>query len=815
MSVEPLTAAHLFHRCDPAQFDFQTTAELEELTEVIGQHRAIEAVRFGVGIRREGYNLYVMGPPGVGKHTLIGEYLKERAKDQPAPPDWVYVNNFEHPDKPQALRLAAGQGQRLRQDMEHFIEELAGSIPAAFESDEYRNHIQNIEDELKERQEKGFAELSEEAGKHSIKLFRTPSGFAFAPMRDGEVVGPEEFAKWSQEQQTRTEQVVSVLQERLQRILQQIPAWRRETRERVKALNKEVTMSVVGHLIDELKASYAELPPVVAWLDALRQDVVDNVKDFLKPEDGSEGIPGQQQESDPRGLHRYKVNVMVDNSKTKGAPVTYLDNPTYLNLVGRAEHVAQYGALLTDFTLLKPGSLHAASGGYLVVDAHKLLTHVYAWEGLKRALYANEIRIESLEKLLSLVSTVSLEPEAIPLNVKVVLVGDRMLYYLLHAYDPDFAELFKVTADFEGEIDRTEANNQLYARFVATLTKKDKLRPFERGAVARIIEHGARLVEDSEKLSTHMRSIADVLREADYWAGEAQRDIVCAEDVQRAIDHQIFRVSRVRERIQEEIRRNTIYIDTSGERVGQINGLSVLSVGNFAFGQPSRITATVHIGEGHVIDIEREVELGGPIHSKGVLILSSFMASRYAQNHPLSLSAGLVFEQSYGGVDGDSASLAELCALLSALSGEPIRQSFAMTGSVNQHGQVQPIGGVNEKVEGFFDVCVARGLTGDQGVLIPASNVKHLMLRHDVVQACAEGRFRLFAVETVDQAIELLTGTSAGTEDADGHYPEDSINGRVQARLTEMSLIRQTFAEQAKEKLKGEDDEPGIKLNEP
>lgn len=812
--VAPLSASGLFQRCDPDQFEFDTTAELDGLSGIIGQDRALEAVRFGVGIRREGYNLYVMGPPGVGKHTLIRQFLGDKARQQPAPSDWVYVNNFDQTHRPQALRLPSGKGHQLAKDMEHFVEELTGSIPAAFESDEYRTHVQNVEDELKEQQEHAFGELSEEAAQHQIKLFRTPSGFAFAPMREGEVVGPEEFAKWSHEEQEKTEEIVSNLQERLQRIIQQIPLWRRDTRERLKKLNHEVALSVVGHLIDELKQRYADLPQVTAWFDELQQDVVDNVKDFLKSEEGETTIGGQQQESDPRALHRYKVNVMVDNGRTQGAPVVYLDNPTYLNLVGRAEHVAQFGALLTDFTLLKPGALHEASGGYLIVDAHKLLTHAYAWEGLKRALYANEIRIESLEKMLSLVSTVSLEPEPIPLDVKVIVVGDRMLYYLLHAYDPDFAELFKVEADFESEIVRNADNNHLYARYIATEAKKDGLRPFDRGAVARVIEHGARLVEDSERLSAHMRSIADVLREADYWAGEAGRDIVTAGDVQAAVDHQLFRASRVRERIQDEIQRNTIYIDTDGARVGQINGLSVLSMGNHSFGQPSRITATVHIGEGHVVDIEREVELGGPIHSKGVLILSSFIAARYAQDHPLSLSASLVFEQSYGGVDGDSASLAELCTLLSALAGIPIRQSLAMTGSVNQHGQVQPIGGVNEKIEGFFEVCRNRGLTGDQGVLIPASNVKHLMLRADVVTAAEQGRFHIYPVETVDQAIELLTGVPAGQPDAQWQYPEGSVNRQVQERLTEMSLVRQTFADQAKEREKDDDKGPGVKLDE-
>ncbi|WP_127477619.1 Lon protease family protein [Sulfurivermis fontis] len=793
---EPLAPDALYKRCDPGLFSFETTAELPDVSGIIGQNRAIGAVRFGVNIQREGYNLYVMGPPGIGKHTLVRQFLEQKAAGRTTPDDWCYVNNFEQGHKPHALRLPPGRGTALKRDMEKLVEELGVVLPATFEGEEYRSRIQALEEELKERQEHGFSNLAEEAGNHNIKLFRTPSGFAFAPLKDDEVLGPDEFEKLPKEEQTRIEQVVAALQEKLQALIRQIPQWRKETREKVKDLNRETTRTAVSHLIDEVKERYADLPRVVEYLATVEQDVIDNVRNFVHGDEGSEGMPDGKGES----LHRYQVNVLVDNKDTEGAPIVYLDNPTYLNLVGRAEHIAQFGTLITDFTLIKPGALHQACGGYLLVDAYKLLTHPFAWEGLKRALYSGEIRIESLEKMLSLVSTVSLEPEAIPLDVKVVIVGDRMTYYLLHEYDPDFAELFKVAADFEGRIPRNDDNKRIYAQLIATLARKEKLRPFDRHAVARVIEHGSRLVEDTEHLTAHMRSIADVLREADYWAGEAGHAVVGSADIQQAIEHQVHRSSRVREHLLEEIRRGTIMIDTDGSRVGQINGLSVLSMGDFAFGQPSRITATVHIGEGSVVDIEREVELGGAIHSKGVLILSSFLAARYATHHPLALSASLVFEQNYGMVDGDSASLAELCALLSAIAGLPILQSFAVTGSVNQHGQVQPIGGVNEKIEGFFDVCRLKGLNGRQGVLIPASNVKHLMLRQDVVQAVSEGQFHVYAVETVDQALSLLLDTEAGVQDADGNWPEDSVNGRVQARLSEMAHIRASFGDHARDK---------------
>ena len=789
-----LEANALANCCQPESFDFETTDELEDLTEIIGQSRAVHAVHFGIGIQREGYNLYVMGPPGMGKHTMVRQFLEQKACSQPQPSDWCYVNNFKQPHKPRALELPHGRGEQLRQDMEQLVEELTTAIPSAFESDDYRSQIQALEDELKEQQEKAFGELSEAATNKQVKLFRTPSGFAFAPQRNGEVVSPEDFEKLPPEEQERIEKIVAILQEQLQEIIQHIPQWRRDTRDKVKAVNRKVAMSAVGHLIEELKKNYHDLPAVLGYLDEVEQDVVHNVTDFIKTEESSDVLGGQQP-TDPKAMHRYKVNNLILNNRGEGAPVMYLDNPTYLNLVGRAEHMAQFGTLVTDFTLLKPGALHEANGGYLLVDAHKLLTQPYAWEGLKRALYSSQINIEPLEKMLSLVSTVSLEPEPIPLDIKVVILGDRRLYYLLQEYDPDFGELFKVQADFEERIDRSDENNQLIARLIATIARKEKLMPFHRSAVAQVIDYASRHVEDAEKLTTHMRSIADLLREADYWARQDGRDVVQEADIRHTIDEQLHRASRVRERIQEAIQRGDIFIDCEGSKVGQVNGLSVIGLGNYMFGQPSRITATVHIGEGQVVDIEREVEMSGPIHSKGVLILSSLIASRYARKHPLSLSASLVFEQNYGGVDGDSASLAELCALLSALAELPIKQSFAMTGSINQHGQVQPIGGVNEKIEGFFEVCRTRGLTGEQGVIIPASNVKNLMLHPDVVEAVKANQFHIYSVETADQALGLLTGVEPGEADAEGNYPPDSINGMVHARLEEMAHIRQSFAD--------------------
>lgn len=817
MTIEPLSAQQLRQTCDPSQFDFETTADLQDLSlnEIVGQERAVDAILFGIGIRREGYNLFALGPSGTGKRTTITQFLDQQASAEPIPSDWCYVNNFEQPHRPRALQLPPGQGCVLRQDMEQLIEELRAAIPAAFESEDYRTRRQETEKEFKELQEKSFTEIQEQAQEHSLALIRTPAGLALAPLQDSEVISPDEFQKLPEEDRQQFEADISRLQEQLQETLHQARQWERDALAKVKELDRQVAMFATEHRIDELRAKYAELPNVASYLDAVQQDIVKNVAEFREHTQAKEtpkaaGTPLPRAMASPPLFRRYQVNVLVDHSKSEGAPVIFEEYPTYNNLVGRIEHIAQMGALVTDFNLIKPGALHRTNGGYLILDGQQVLMQSHAWNGLKRALRAREVRIEPLGQALSMVSTVSLEPEPIPLDVKVVLVGERSLYYLLYQHDPDFGELFKVAIDFNARMARTSENNQLYASLIATKARLEELRSFDRTAIARIIEHSARIAGDAEKLSAHMLSIADLLREADYWAGVSGNGVVTAGDVQRAIDAQIRRADRVRERVQEQIERGTIMIDTNGERVGQVNGLSVIGLGNFSFGQPNRITARVRLGKGEVVDIEREVELGGPIHSKGVLILSSFLGARYAAEHPLSLSASLVFEQSYGGVDGDSASMAELCTLLSALAGAPLKQSLAMTGSVNQHGEAQPIGGANEKIEGFFDVCQARGLTGKQGVIIPTTNVKHLMLRQDVVEAAEAGQFHIYPIETVDQAIELLTDIPAGERDAEGNFSEGSINQRVEARLIELAEKQQdsaTSPEKVKEGAKDQGDE--------
>jgi lon-related putative ATP-dependent protease len=807
--INPLSPDQLSNQCDPDQFSFETTAELEPLDAAIGQKRAIDAVQFGVGIRQPGYNLFALGPNGTGKHTSVGRLLEQKSAEEAVPPDWCYVYDFDHPQKPNALQLPSGQAPTLQNDMKALVEELFVVIPAAFEGDEYHTQKGAIESEFQERQEAELQEIRKEAEKEDIALIRTPSGLAFAPIQNGEVIKPEEFMKLDEETRQTIEKKIGELQEKLQKVIRQVPQWVREGRSRVKALNEEVSDYVVKPLLDELKEKYSELLEVVDYLSAVQRDIISHNEIFLDGADG--GMP--QPDGNPAVMaarmereafaKRYEVNVIVDHSETEGAPVIYEPNPNYPNLVGRIEHVVQMGALLTDFSLIQPGALHRANGGYLLLDARKLLLQPYAWEGLKRALRSEEIIIEAPAQSMGLASTVALEPEPIPLNLKVVLIGERMLYYLMVQHDPDFKELFKVAADFEDEVDRNEEANQEYARLIATLARQEDLLPFDRSAVARVIERGARLVGDSEKLTAHLGSIADLLREASYWAGQAGGEIVSAEHIQQATDAQVYRSSRIKEKMQEQILRETILIDTEGEKVGQINALAVLSLGNYMFGRPNRISARVRMGKGEVIDIERQVDLGGPLHSKGVMILASYLGSNYAVERPLALSASLVFEQSYGGVDGDSASSAELYALLSALAEVPIKQSLAVTGSVNQHGDVQAIGGVNEKIEGFFDVCHARGLTGEQGVLIPESNVKHLMLREDVVQAVKDGRFHIYAVESIAGGIELLTGVPAGEMDEEGNYPEGSIGRRIVERIEKIAKKQREYSRPPK----GEKDE--------
>jgi predicted ATP-dependent protease len=794
-SGKSLAAAQLCRRCDPATLGFQTTDELPDCAITLGQDRAVSAIQFGIGIRHTGYNLFALGPSNAGEHVIVRQFLEQQAAHEPTGRDWCYVHNFEQPHRPRAISLSAGQCAKFRDDMAQLVEDLRAAVSAALETEEYRRRHQEIDQEFNERRQTALADLGRRAAERGVALIQTPVAVALAPMRDGQPLEADDFAKLPEADRNRLKTAVEEFEKELDRLLHLIPKWRRESREKERALKRAVSSRAVEALIDELSAEYEGHGDVQTYLSLVKHDVIEHAEDFRRGKEEEEGaspdalIAKSVLASQPLG--RYQVNVLDDHSGVRGARVVYEDKPTFQNLVGRIEHVAQMGTLVTHFTLIKPGALHKANGGYLILDARRLLLEPFAWEGLKRALRAGALCIESLGEALSLVSTVSLDPEPIPLNVKVVLIGERLLYYLLYEFDPDFRELFKVAVDFETSAERTDDADALYARMIGTLARKAGLHPFTAAAVARVIEHGARVVGDAEKLWLALDGLGDLLKEANHCAEASGRVVVDAPDVQRAIDARTYRGGGPRERLQEDIARGTIAIATTGDIVGQVNGLSVVELGGSAFARPSRITARIRLGSGRVLDIEREVELGGPIHSKGVLILAGFLNGRYAPDQPLSLSASIVFEQSYGTVEGDSASSAELYALLSALADVPLKQSIAVTGAINQRGEMQAVGAINEKIEGFFDVCKARGLTGGEGVLIPSANKRHLMLRRDVIDAVAAGHFHIYPVDTIDQGLEILTGMPAGKRDAAGTFPVGTFNERVERQLI-------TFARQAR-----------------
>ncbi len=794
---KPLQAQALYRRCDLGKLTFETTESLEKFSEIPGQGRAAEALHFATETDVDGHNVFVLGPPGAGCHTFVQQLLGEKAAGLATPADWCYVYNFDDPRQPKALKLPPGVSKELRVDVEHAIQDAQTAIPAAFESEDFQTQHETLEEDFTERQEKAFKDVEQAAGERGIGVIHTPAGLAFVPLRGAEAIRPEEFEKLPKKQQKKFHEDIEELTEQLQHVMRSGPKRARKMRQKIRKLEHDVAGLAVTGLVDELKQKYQNIPVVVEHLKRMQTDIVDNVGLFLSSSDGP-GLPAQMKEilrsREPGAMRRYAINVLVDQSDCEGAPVVFEDNPSFAELIGKIEHEAEFGTLMTNFNLIRAGALHRANGGYLVMDVTKVLSYPFAWEGLKRAIKSRELRVRSLGDDIGLVSTVSLEPQPIPLNLKVVLIGERIYYYLLDRYDPEFSELFKIAADFEDQIVRNDENVEHRARLLATVVREENLKHLDRTGVARLMEESARHAGDSERLSANIRQATDLMREAHYWASRNGKDVIGAEEVQQAIDSNIRRASRYRDQMQEEIIRNTLVVETSGARIGQVNGLAVMQLGGFAFARPQRITATVALGSGKVVDIEREVELGGPLHSKGVLILAGFLSSHYVNDQPLSLSASLVFEQSYGGVDGDSASVGELCVLASALAEIPIKQSLAVTGSVDQHGKIQAIGGVNEKIEGFFDICSKRGLSGDQGVLIPVANVKHLMLRRNVIEAVEAGQFYVYPVDHVDRCLELLTGLPAGERDEKGEFPRGSVNQKIRERLLDLAAKRRAFS---------------------
>lgn len=801
----PISPDGLYRKADLSGLSFETTAELTPLAGMEDQKRAGDALRLGTSISHHGFNIVAIGASGERLQQSLRAQLRTAVGERPSPPDWVYVNNFAASHKPVALSLPPGRAEALQQAMHGLVEELKVSLPAVFESEDYQKRRSAVEQEIQGRHEGAFAELNAKAKAENIAILRTPMGFAMAPVRDGKVVPPPEFAQWPEEEQRRVQQAIEALEKDLEQTLRSIPRMEKEQREAVRALDRETAQAALAGPFEEAMAAFAKLPDVLKHFEAVRADMLENLGLFL----AQEGPQGQMPAALRSGevFDRYAVNVLVTHEPGCGAPVVEELHPTLGNLLGRVEYVQMQGALVTNFRLIKPGSLHRANGGTILIDLRSLLMEPFSWTALKRTLLRRQIGIEDVTRLLGLTATVSLEPDPIPLDLKIVLFGDRMLYYLLTAYDPDFEQHFKILADFDDDIAWGAEGETLLARLIAAIAGREGIRPLDRAATARAVEHAARVAADAKRLTLRFEPLHDLLAEAGHWAGERGARVIGREDIERAIAEQRRRAGRIRERSEEMMLRDIALVDTQGSAVGQINGLAVMSIGGSMYGHPSRITCRARPGAGRIIDIEREVKLGGALHSKGVLILSGFLAGRYSPDAPISLSASLVFEQSYGGVDGDSASSTELYALLSAISGFPLRQDLAVTGSVNQHGMVQAIGGVNEKIEGFFDLCAARGLTGTQGVMIPASNAQHLMLREDVVEACRAGRFAIYPITTIDEGIALLTGKPAGTRDAAGKWSEGSVNAAVEARLHSFAEVLRQHARKDEDGKDEKDDE--------
>jgi predicted ATP-dependent protease len=789
--------------CDPALFTFNTTADIANLEGCIGQERAVASIDFGLGMSNNGFNLYLAGDPGTGRSSTICNMLKKRVLESPPPSDWCYVHNFDAPDSPLALSLPAGKGNELAQDMRELLDYVRGNIPSALESKEYETNRVGIVEQYQEKNGEIFTDLEKEATEKGFALQRTVSGLVIVPQKEGRNYTQDEYEALEKGERDRMDALGRELTEKLNDALRQVRENEKALRDALAQLDRELGLSAVGHHLIPLKEKYAGFQKILHYLEAVQEDLLLNLEDF-KPQAPPPQIPGLKLPKQEPTFERYEVNVIVENDPDSGAPIVFETNPTYNNLFGRIENIMQMGGVATtNFTLIKAGALHRANGGYLVLDAREVLINPFAWESLKRCIRNAEIRIEDVLEQYRFMTVVSLKPEPIPLHAKIIMIGSLWIYYLLFYLEPDYRKFFKVKADFDSRIHRTPEIMQDYALFVATHCKKEGLLPFDPSGVAAMLEHASRLVEDQDRLSAQFMELSDLIREASYWAERAGRQMVDRSWVKKAIEEKTYRSNRIEERMQEYLTDGTILCDTAGSVVGQINGLSVMTLGDFTFGRPSRLTTRVSLGRAGMVNIEREVKLSGPIHDKGVMILTGYLAGKFARDKPLSFYASICFEQSYEGVEGDSASSTELYSLLSAFSGVPINQGIAVTGSVNQHGEVQPIGGVNYKVEGFYAVCKAKGLTGEQGVMIPKLNERNLMLNDEVVQAVQSGRFHIWSVSQIDEGIEILTGIPAGKVGGDGSYPEGSINYLVDKRLKEMVETMRSFGTPEKNGDKG------------
>ncbi len=789
MPVQGLPPEKLRRVCPPDSVNCETTADLSPAVEVIGQDRALRALKFGLHMKGKGFNVYAAGEPGSGKNVVVRRYLESIAQERPTPADWCYVNNFRDPYGPRALRFPPGKVRGFRRDIRSFVEQVQRVVPAALASEDLTSRQDAASKRADDQRRAILEQFGKEAAALGFAVQVSPTGIGIIPARNGKPLTPEEIETLPPVVRSQLEKNGEAVREKFEKVGRALAELDLKTRDEVRALQDQAVHFAIDHLLGTLTAGYREVPGVAEYLEGLRDDILEHAEAFALPEPGAAGEEKDRMDPEARAalLRRYEVNVIVDHADTKGAPIVYEANPTYNNLFGQVQSEVRMGLLSTDFTLIKGGAIHRANGGYLLVRIEELAKNPASYDGLKRALQSGEIRIEDTGERLGMSSTKGLDPEPIPLDVKVVVTGDPSLYTLLYTEDPDFAPLFKVKAQFDESIPRNPENIEVYGRFLRNLCDTESLHHLDAGAVAKVVEHGSRLAEDQEKLSTRFSEIADVVREADFYATEDGSKVIEGRHVVKALQEKVYRSNLADEKTKEMVARGILLVDTAGATVGQVNGLAVLSLGDFEFGQPSRVTASVGLGRDGIIDIEREAKLGGQIHTKGVLILSGFLADRYARDKPLSLACRLVFEQSYGGVDGDSASSTELYAILSALSGAPIRQNLAVTGSVNQKGEVQAIGGANEKIEGFYHVCKTRGLAGGEGVMIPASNVQHLMLDEEVVEAVRQGKFNIYAVRTIDEGIEVLTGVKAGAPLPAGGFEPGTINDLVSRRLADLA----------------------------
>lgn len=782
--VKELTFEECRNICKDVIFDCDSSKELTPLQEIIGQGRAVRALNFGLNIRDKGFNIYVSGMPGTGRKTAIVEYIKRLAKDMPVPSDWCYVNNFKDPNRPRTLKLPSGRGSYFGKEMEHFITQVRSSLKEAFESDEYgekRNQALEVMEKQRNDLTNSVTRTAAEAG---FQLQQSPIGLVLVPIIDGQPVSEQQLAQLPDAQLQEILAKRKETQDKIQITLRQLRDLERRANEGIKKLNNEVARFVMEPFLANMRDEFNDCMGVIQYLDEVEEDILENLFLLLQEQQAPGPFP---QVPMPDPTQNYKVNLVVDNSHLDGAPVEMEWNPTYPRLFGAIEKEPRFGALITDYTMVRAGAAHRANGGFLVVPIERLAIDPIVWESLKQTISNENLEIEEPAQRFGYMVAKTLRPEAIPFEAKVIILGDPAIYGLLYAQDKDFKKLFKVKADFDITMNRTEENIKQYASFICTLCEKEGLLHLDPSGLAAMVEYSSRLASDKEKLTTQFSDVADIIREANFYAKEEGDHVISKKHIDKQLEEKVYRSNMIQEKMQEMVERGSILVDTEGAKVGQVNGLAVLGLGDYSFGRPSRITASIAVGREGIIDIEREAEMGGPTHTKGVLILSGFLSNRYAREKPLSLAARLVFEQSYSGVDGDSASSTELYSLLSALSGKPIKQNIAVTGSVNQKGEVQAIGGVNHKIEGFFELCKVRKLTGEQGCLIPRSNVQNLMLKQEVLDAIKEGKFHIWPVSTIDEGIEVLTGVPAGNRMADGRWEENTINHLVQVSLNELA----------------------------